>query len=78
MNRFLPAATDRPHSNALIGTVAVQVPSPVDNYQFVVKADHQISDAHRISARYLQGTASFVARFPSQNTLRGIRRGRRL
>jgi hypothetical protein len=44
----------------------------VDNYQFVVKADHQITGSHRISARYLQGTASFVARFPSQNTLRGF------
>ena len=72
MNRFLPAATGPDPKESLIGTVAVQVPSPVDNYQFVVKADHQISDAHRISARYLQGTASFVARFPSQNTLRGF------
>ena len=71
MNRFLPAATGTTN-NPDIGTVAVQVPSPVDNYQFVMKADHQISEAHRISARYLQGTASFVARFPSQNTLRGF------
>jgi hypothetical protein len=73
MNRFLPAATGPgPTSNPLIGTVAVQIPSPVDNYQFVVKADHQISGSHRISARYLQGTASFVARFPSQNALPGF------
>jgi hypothetical protein len=71
LNRFVPAATGST-SNADIGTVAVQIPSPVDNYQFVVKADHQISSAHRLSARYLQGTASFVARFPSQNTLRGF------
>ena len=73
LNRFVPAATGPdPKSNPDLGTVAVQVPSPVDNYQFVAKADHQVSDAHRISARYLQGTASFVARFPSQNTLRGF------
>ncbi len=73
MNRYLPAATG-PDSkgNPLIGTVAVQVPSPVNNYQFVTKADQQLSSAHRLSARYLQGTASFVARFPSQNTLRGF------
>jgi hypothetical protein len=71
MNRFLPVPTGAT-SNPRIGTVAVQIPSPVDNYQFVVKADHQISASHRISARYLQGTASFVARFPSQNTLRGF------
>jgi hypothetical protein len=71
MNRYIPAATGST-KDPDVGTVAVQVPSPVDNYQFVAKADHQISDAHRISARYLQGTASFVARFPSQNTLRGF------
>ncbi|HEX9119360.1 MAG TPA: carboxypeptidase regulatory-like domain-containing protein [Terriglobales bacterium] len=68
MNRFLPVPTGATSND----TVAVQVPSPVDNYQFVVKADHQITSSHRISARYLQGTASFVARFPSQNTLRGF------
>ncbi len=68
---YLPPATGST-SNPDIGTVAVQVPSPVDNYQFVAKVDHQFSEAHRLSARYLQGTASFVARFPSQNTLRGF------
>ena len=73
LNEFVPAATGPdPKGNPQIGTVAVQIPSPVDNYQFVIKADHQISGGHRISARYLQGTASFVARFPSQNTLRGF------
>lgn len=71
MNQFLPAATGST-SNPDVGTVAVQVPSPVDNYQFITKVDHQISDAHRLSARYLQGIATFVARFPSQNTLRGF------
>jgi hypothetical protein len=71
MNQFLPAASGTT-GNPDIGTVAVQVPSPVDNYELVTKLDHQISEAHRISARYLQGTASFVARFPSQNTLRGF------
>ncbi len=71
LNQYVPAPTG-PGPTPDIGTVAVQVPSPVDNYQFVVKLDHQLSQAHRISARYLQGTASFVARFPSVNTLRGF------
>jgi hypothetical protein len=71
MNRFLPhatAATQDPN----VGTVPVQIPSPIDSYQFALKADHRLSERHTVSARYLQSTASFVARFPSQNSLRGF------
>lgn len=69
MNRFLPMPPD---NGTDVGTVAVQIPSPVDTYQFVAKADHRFSTGHSISARYLQSTASFVARFPSQNSLPGF------
>ncbi|MFB3815198.1 MAG: carboxypeptidase regulatory-like domain-containing protein [Terriglobales bacterium] len=55
-----------------VGKVAVQIPSPIDTYQFVLKGDHRLTDKHSVSARYLQSTASFVARFPSQNVLRGF------
>ena len=71
MNQYLPHATGAT-SDPNVGTVAVQIPSPVDNYQFVVKGDHQLSAGHRLSARYLQGTASFIARYASQNTLPGF------
>ncbi len=71
MNRFLPLPT-RGTNDPDVGTVAVQIPSPVDNYELILRGDHQLSANHRISARYLQGTASFVARFPSQNTLPGF------
>ncbi len=71
LNRFLPAPPSVPGEPDVV-KFPVQIPSPVDNYQFVIKADHQISGSHRISARYLQGTASFVARYPSQNTLPGF------
>lgn len=73
MNRYLPRATAPSTSgNPDIGTVAVQIPSPIDSYQFIVKADHHFSEKHTLSARYLQSTASFVARFPSQNSLPGF------
>jgi hypothetical protein len=71
MDRYLPLPTQAT-ANPDIGKLAVQIPSPVDNYQFLVKADHRFSQAHSFSARYLQGTASFVARFPAQNSLRGF------
>ena len=71
MDAYLPHATGTTN-DPNVGTVAVQIPSPVDNYQFVLKGDHQISQDHRLSARYLQGTASFIARYPSQNTLPGF------
>ncbi len=71
MTRFLPTPT-KTTANPDVGTVASQIPSPVDNYQFIAKVDHRFSVRHTISARYLQGIASFVARFPSQNLLPGF------
>lgn len=71
MNQFLPLPTS-PGTNPDIGTVSVQIPSPVDTYQFMLKADHRMGRAHNASIRYLQSTASFVARFPAQNSLRGF------
>ena len=69
MSQFLPVP---PTNTGDLGTVVTQIPSPVDNYQFIVKTDHRFSDAHVLSARYVQGTASFVARFPSSNLLPGF------
>ena len=69
MNQFLPVP---PTNTGDLGTIADQIPSPVNNYQFILKADHRFSDTHMFSARYLQGTASFVARFPSSNQLPGF------
>ncbi len=69
MNQFLPLP---PTNTGDLGTINTQIPSPVDSYQFIVKADHRFSDAHAFSARYVQGTASFVARFPSSNQLPGF------
>ncbi len=71
MDRYLPFPTEAT-SNPDVGTLAVQIPSPVTNYQFLGKLDHHFGERHSIAARYLQGTASFVARFPSQNSLRGF------
>ncbi len=72
MNRFLPLPTTPTATNPDLGTLAAQIPSPVDNYQFLVKLDHRFSSLHLFSARYVQGAASFVARFPSQNQLPGF------
>ncbi len=71
LERYVPlptASTSKPD----VGTVPVQVPSPIDTYQWVVKGDHHFSDKHSIAARYLQSTANFVARFSSLNSLRGF------
>ncbi len=73
MGAYLPHATaPSPKGDPMVGTVAVQVPSPIDTYQLVTKADHHFNERHSLSARYMQSTASFVARFPSQNQLRGF------
>ncbi len=72
MNEFLPHATTVSATNPDLGTVPVQIPSPIDTYQFVLKGDHHFTDKHSASVRYLQSTASFVARFPSQNSLPGF------
>jgi len=69
--KYLPAPTGST-KDPDVGTVPVQVPSPVDTYQWVTKFDHHFTARHSIAARYLQSTANFVARFPSQNQLRGF------
>lgn len=69
--QYLPAPTGST-KDPDVGTVPVQVPSPVDTYEWVTKLDHHFTAAHSIAARYLQSTANFVARFPSQNQLRGF------
>jgi hypothetical protein len=69
MNQFLPVP---PSNTGDLGTIAAEIPSPIDSYQFIVKADHRFSERHSLSARYVQGTASFVARFPSNNQLPGF------
>jgi hypothetical protein len=71
MNQFLPLPT-APTSNPDLGTLAVQIPSPVNSYQYMLKLDHHFSESHNLSARYLQGAASFLARFPTQNLLPGF------
>jgi hypothetical protein len=71
MNRFLPLPTDQT-SNPDLGTLAARIPSPVNNYQVVLKADHRFSNAHSASMRYFHSMASFVARFPSRNLLPGF------
>ncbi len=71
MNRFLLLPT-LPTGDPDLGTTTAQIPSPVDNYQLVLKADHRLSDAHHVSVRYLHSTASFVARFPNKNQLPGF------
>jgi Carboxypeptidase regulatory-like domain len=71
MKEFLPLPT-APTSNPDLGTRAVQIPSPVDDYQYILKLDHRFSESHSLSARYLQGGASFIARFPADNLLPGF------
>jgi hypothetical protein len=71
MQEFLPLPTT-PTSNPDLGTRAAQIPSPVDNYQYILKLDHRFSEAHSVTARYLQGVASFIARFPADNLLPGF------
>ena len=71
MNRFLPLPT-APTGNPDIGTLATQIPSPIDAIQFVLKVDHHFSAAHVLSLRYFHSTGSFVARAPGQNSLPGF------
>ncbi|MBZ5647362.1 MAG: carboxypeptidase regulatory-like domain-containing protein [Acidobacteriia bacterium] len=72
IDTYLPEPTEPIVGQPMLGRYVTQIPSPMDTYQFVFKADQRFSDAHSISARYLQSTAAFVARFPSQNALPGF------
>ncbi len=71
MNLYLPlpkidaSATDW-------GQLVTKIPSPIDTYQLLLKADQQLSTRHSLSARYLQSSGSFVARASGQNTLPGF------
>ena len=71
MNQYLPLPTI-PTSNPDVGQLVTKIPSPIDSYQFLLKADQQLSAGHSLSARYLQSAGSFVARSPGQNTLPGF------
>lgn len=69
---FLPLPTEPHPSNPDLGRISTQIPSPLDTYQFLLRGDAHLGDRHTLTARYLQSTASFVARFPSQNQLPGF------
>jgi hypothetical protein len=71
MDDYLPLPVGQT-SNPLIGTLATRIPSPIDSYQLLLKADHRFSEKQTASARYLQSTGSFVARSPGANTLPGF------
>ena len=71
MNLYLPL----PKINAgdpNFGQLVTRIPSPIDAYQLLLKADQQLSTRHSLSARYLQSSGSFVARSSGQNTLPGF------
>jgi len=71
MNLYLPL----PKINASAsdwGQLVTKIPSPIDTYQVLLKADQQLSTGHSLSARYLQSSGSFVARASGQNTLPGF------
>lgn len=71
MNLYLPL----PKINAgdpNFGQLVTKIPSPIDAYQLLLKADQQLSTRHSLSVRYLQSSGSFVARSSGQNTLPGF------
>ncbi len=71
MNLYLPL----PKINASApdwGQLVTKIPSPIDTYQLLLKADQQLSTRHSLSARYLQSSGSFVARASGQNSLPGF------
>jgi hypothetical protein len=71
MSRFLPTPTGTT-ANPLVGTVTSTLSSPNDGYQAIVKIDHQFSDRHSVSGRYLHASGQSVLRFPALNTLPGF------
>lgn len=71
MTRYLPL----PAINAAdpnFGQLPTKIPSPINTYQLLLKADQRMSAEHSLSARYLQSSGSFVARSAGQNTLPGF------
>jgi hypothetical protein len=71
MNDYLPLPTGQTN-DPNVGTLATTIPSPIDSYQLLLKADHRLSEKQTFSARYLQSTGAFVARSPGANTLPGF------
>jgi carboxypeptidase family protein len=77
INRYLPLPTPPGGGvpdckNPQWGQLVTKIPSPIDAYQLLLKADQQLSPGHSLSARYLQSSGSFVARSSGQNTLPGF------
>jgi hypothetical protein len=71
MNRYLPLPTINA-GDPNFGQLVTKIPSPIDTYQLLLKADQRLSAQHSLSARYLQSSGSFVARSSGQNTLPGF------
>jgi hypothetical protein len=71
MDRYLPLPTIAT-ANPDIGQLITKIPSPIDSYQFLLKADQQLSAGHSLSGRYLRSAGSFVARSAGANSLPGF------
>ncbi len=71
MNRYLPLPTINA-GDPNFGQLVTRIPSPINSYQLLLKADQRLSAGHSLSARYLQSLGSFVARSAGQNTLPGF------
>lgn len=71
MNRYLPLPTINA-GDPNFGQLVTKIPSPINTYQLLLKADQRLSAEHSLSARYLQSSGSFVARSAGQNTLPGF------
>jgi hypothetical protein len=71
IHTYFPAPTAAT-SNPLVGTVAAQFSAPANNYQFLLRGDHHLTDRNSIAIRYFQGTGTFVLPFPNFNTLAGF------
>ena len=71
MTRYLPLPTINA-GDPNFGQLPTKIPSPINTYQLLLKADQRLSAGHSLSARYLQSSGSFVARSAGQNTLPGF------
>ncbi|HYL12478.1 MAG TPA: carboxypeptidase regulatory-like domain-containing protein [Terriglobales bacterium] len=71
MNQYLPVPLTST-SDPNVGQLATKIPSPINTYQLLLKADQRLGDRHSLSARYLQSPGSFVARSAGLNSLPGF------
>ncbi len=71
MTQFLPLPTT-PTADPNVGTITNTLSSPNNGKQWVLKMDHQISDKHSISGRYLHAWGFSKLRFAALNTLPGF------